>query len=312
MLEDKILLPNFRIVLDYAKLIMMLDSYLNLKLSLLHLGEITLGREWQFEGVISPFSRLYLITKGEAYVWHHQQKFFLQPGHLYLIPSFTLSRYSCDSMMVQYYISFLEETENGPSVFDLLPFCYEVQALDSDKDLFKRLLTLNPGRSLQNIDPKVYDNQSNLLSFNRNSQDQPIAQLMETQGILLQLLSRFMQNATEATNRQAQGQVQLRIVLNYIHAHLHEKITVEQLAALQRLNVDYFSRQFQHQLGIRPILYITNKRLERAQVLITTTSLSLQEIAEQVGVSDIYYFSRLFKRRFGMPPARYRKSTGQV
>jgi AraC-like DNA-binding protein len=305
-------LHKLRIVLDYANLIIMLGSYLKLKLSLLHLGEITVGTEWQFEGVISPFSRLYLITKGEAWVWHHQQKFFLQPGNLYLIPSFTLSRYFCDSVMGQYYISFLEETENGSSVFDLLPFCYEVLALDSDKDLFKRLLTINPGRSLQNIDPKVYDNQSNLLSFNRTSPNQPVSQLLETQGILLQLLSRFMQNATEVTTRQAPGPIQLRMVLNYIHTHLHEKITVEQLAAFQRLNVDYFSRQFQHQLGIRPIDYIINKRLERAQVLITTSSLSLQEIAEQVGVSDIYYFSRLFKRRFGMPPARYRKSIGQV
>ncbi|WP_233219190.1 helix-turn-helix domain-containing protein [Adhaeribacter arboris] len=271
----------------------MLDSFLKLKMSLLHIGHITLGTEWQFEGVISPFSRLYLITKGEAWVWHHQQKFYLQPGNLYLIPSFTLSRYYCNSLMTQYYISFLEETENGSSVFDLLPFYYEVPALNLDKKLFKRLLEINPGRSLPNIDPKVYDNQSNLLSFNRTSQDQPIAQLMETQGILLQLLSRFLQNATEATSRQAQGHIQLRPVLNYIHAHLHEKITVEQLAALQRLNVDYFSRQFQNQLGIRPIHYITNKRLERAQLLITTSSLSLQEIAERVGIADIYYFSRL-------------------
>ncbi|QMU26632.1 helix-turn-helix domain-containing protein [Adhaeribacter radiodurans] len=290
----------------------MLDSFLKLKLNLLHLGHITLGSEWQFEGVISPFSRLYLVTKGEAWVWHHQQKFHLQPGYLYLIPSFTLSRYYCNTTMTQYYISFLEETESGPSVFDLLPFCYEVPVLSFDKKLFKRLLELNPGRSLQNIDPKVYDNQSNLLSFNRTPQDQSASQQMETQGILLQLLSRFLQNTSETTSKQAQAHIQLRPVLNYIHAHLHEKITVEQLAALQRLNVDYFSRQFQNQLGIRPIHYITNKRLERAQLLITSSSLSLQEIAEQVGVADIYYFSRLFKRRFGLPPARYRKNNGQV
>lgn len=289
-----------------------MDALLNLKLRLLHCDYTQLGSEWQFDGVISPFSRLYLITDGQAWVWHHQRKFALRPGYLYLIPSFSLSRYYCDSTMTQYYVSFLEETEGGLSLFDLLRFDYEIRALAVDPLLFARLLALNPGRSLQNIDPKVYDNQPNLLSFNQDSTVQSAGQLLETQGILLQLFARFVQPVSEPFTQQERARIQLRTVLNYIHTHLSEKITVEQLAALQHLNADYFSRQFHSLLGIRPINYIINKRLERAQLLLTTSSLTLQVIAEQVGIADMYYFSRLFKRRFGIPPGQFRRQGGQV
>lgn len=260
-----------------------------IQLRLLHSGYSVLGHEWQFDGVISPFCRPYLITEGEAWVWHHEQTFKLQPGHLYLIPSFSLSRYRCETSMTQYYISFLEETESGLSVFDRLSFDYEVPASGMDCLLFQRLLKLNPTRSLQNIDPKVYDNQPDLLSFNRPNSGQPANLRLETQGILLQLFARFVQPPSAVTTQKERAHTQLRAVLNYIHTHLSERITVEQLAALQRLNTDYFSRQFQKLLGIRPIDYIINKRLERAQFLMASSSLTLQEITIQVGMSDIYY-----------------------
>lgn len=275
------------------------------KLNLLHLGHIRVGSEWRFDSVISPFSRLYLVMGGIAWVYHHQKKYELKPGYLYLIPSFSLSRYQCDTVMEQYYLSFLEEP--GSSIFDQASFCYETPALANDEQLFSRLLTLHPNRSLPNIDPKAYDNRADLLSFNQPVVFQPDSRGTETQGILLQLLSRFIRPADDTEKPLPPTTKQFSQVLAYIHTHLHEKLSVEQLAALQRLNVDYFSRQFQAVLGSRPIDYIINKRMEQAQLLVATSSLSLPEIAEQVGIADIYYFSRLFKRRFGMPPGRYRK-----
>ncbi|AQG80727.1 AraC family transcriptional regulator [Spirosoma montaniterrae] len=283
------------------------NKFLKLNLHLLHCGYIQLGAEWRFEGVISPFCRIYLITEGEAWVYHHQRTFRLRPGFLYLIPSFTVSSYQCDATMTQYYLSLTEETDSGFSMFDMQQMDYEVPALPIDALLFSRLLELNPNRSLQNIDPKVYDNKPDLLSFNQPAHTQSMVQHLETQGILLQLFSRFMQSSDAAIREHEQARIQLGGVLNYIHTHLSEKLTVAQLAALQQVHPDHFSRQFCHLLGIRPIDYINNKRLERAQLLIATSSLPLQTIAEQVGIPDIYYFSRLFKRRFGIPPGRYRK-----
>ncbi len=59
-------------------------------------------------------------------------------------------------------------------------------------------------------------------------------------------------------------------------------------------------------MEIRPIDFINNKRLERAQLLLTTTDKPLQDIAEKVGIPNLSYFSRMFKRKFGIPPAKFR------
>lgn len=290
----------------------MFDCLTTLKISLLHIGYIQLGTEWQFDKVISPFSRLYLITEGEGWVFHNNQKYVLKPGYLYLIPSFTYSRYHCDEYLAQYYISFLEDIAGGLSVFEIQPFLYERKAHELDRPLFERLLALNPGRSIAQPDPKTYDNRPELLSFNQPQPDQPPAHYLESQGILHQLFSRFFacDNTSQDTHKKTLHQ--LTSVLQYIHKNLHRKLTVEQLATDHCLHPDYFSRLFFKVLGIRPLDYINNKRLERAQLLLSTSHASLSEVAEMVGIPNIYYFSRLFKQKLNMPPGKYRKMKWQV
>lgn len=284
-----------------------------LKPELLHVGHIRVGSNWQFDGVISPFSRLYLIADGEAWVYHNQQKFLLKPGYLYLIPSFSVSRYHCETQMEQYYLSFLDDTDSDLALVDLAPLCFETEANPLDEALWLRLLELHPGRSLTKIDPKFYDNRAELLSFNQPAAPGPDSRSVETRGILLQLISRFIRPDRPATkSRQGRLMNEFNSLLRYIHTHLHQKLTVEELARQQGLNCDYFSRQFMKVLGVRPLDYIINKRLERAQLLLVTSSIPLQEIAVRVGIEDIYYFSKLFKRRFGIAPGRYRKQQWQA
>ncbi|WP_245859435.1 AraC family transcriptional regulator [Spirosoma aerolatum] len=272
------------------------------------MGFIQLDSRWQYDHVISPFSRLYLITNGEGWVWHNGQKFILKPGYLYLIPSFTYSRYHCDQFLEQYYISFFDEMPEGLSIYDLTSTLYEVKAEPVDYSLMERLLAQNPGRTIQQPNPKEYDNRPEVLSFNQPKPSQSLSQFVETNGILLQLFSRFLGAENNDDRQRAKGIHQLASVLQYIDSHLHDKLTVEQLATKVHLNVDYFSRLFLTIVGIRPTDYIINKRLERAQLLMTTSSMALKAVAESVGIPSIYYFSRLFKRRFGIPPGQYRET----
>ena len=85
------------------------------------------------------------------------------------------------------------------------------------------------------------------------------------------------------------------------------ELSVDLLAKLNLLNPDYFSRIFKEQMGIRPLEYIQSKRIERAQLLLTTTNHSMQEVADMVGLPNISYFSRLFTRLTKKTPAAYRK-----
>jgi AraC-like DNA-binding protein len=82
------------------------------------------------------------------------------------------------------------------------------------------------------------------------------------------------------------------------------------VAALARefgYSVSHFSRTFAAVTGERPQSFVIGARLERARELLTTTGLSIGEIATAVGVPDLFYFSRLFKRRLGITPSEYRR-----
>src|ERR1019366_221778 len=97
-------------------LFIMYKSLLPLQLTLLNAGHAVLNSKWNYDDVLSPFSRLYLIRAGEAKVYHHEKTYHLRADRLYLIPSFTYSRYRCDHSMEQYYVHFLEEAGTGLSI----------------------------------------------------------------------------------------------------------------------------------------------------------------------------------------------------
>lgn len=277
-----------------------------LRLTLLHIGFVRLDRYWRFDNVISPFSRLYLITGGEAWVFHNNKKYELKPNKLYLVPSFTHSKYQCDDWMDQYYISFLDQMDGGVGVYDLINFDFETDASEIDYQLMKRLLALNPNRTILKSDPRTYDNKPELLSYNQRHA-QSYDKYLETHGMLLQLFSRFFRMEKLSNDKKLKSYRRLASVIHAINEDLSKRITVEELAASVHLHPDYFSRLFLDILGVRPLDFINNKRMERAQFLLATTGMTISEIAVQVGIPNFSYFSRLFKRKFKVTPAAYRK-----
>ena len=61
--------------------------------------------------------------------------------------------------------------------------------------------------------------------------------------------------------------------------------------------------------GISPKEYILRRKIDAAVDLLNNTALSVQEISQAVGISDIYSFSKLFKARMGVAPTKYRDTT---
>lgn len=72
-------------------------------------------------------------------------------------------------------------------------------------------------------------------------------------------------------------------------------------------SADYLGRIFSRAVGISFSEYLANARVNKAKFLLSSTSLSVEGVAEALGYYDTCYFSRQFKRITGVPPGRYRK-----
>lgn len=85
-------------------------------------------------------------------------------------------------------------------------------------------------------------------------------------------------------------------------------IQTRALAAQCGISTRYFNRLFAAFFGVAPKEYILRLRLELAQNLLVSSAESVGSISEICGFPDVYYFSRLFKKRFSISPNRYRKA----
>ena len=85
-------------------------------------------------------------------------------------------------------------------------------------------------------------------------------------------------------------------------------LSVAYIAEKVHLHPNYLSSLFKKQHGIGLLEYITNVRIEKAKELLTSTSLTLDEIAVQVGYTGAQPLSRAFKKKEGVPPSIFRST----
>ena len=100
----------------------------------------------------------------------------------------------------------------------------------------------------------------------------------------------------------------IRQFLDYMNAHYTENITVIQLAQKFSMSEKNFIRYFHFNTGISPKRYLIEQRMKYAGELLSDKKCSITEIAQTVGYSDPYSFSKAFHKYYGESPSIYRKS----
>lgn len=100
---------------------------------------------------------------------------------------------------------------------------------------------------------------------------------------------------------------ELRRVLLWIDRNLADEITVASIAGVVGISVTSVNRLFRRHLATSPMSWVIDRRIERAARLLSTTDLTVAQVARQSGLADPYYFSRLFRIRIGMAPREWRR-----
>ncbi|MGQ1785057.1 helix-turn-helix domain-containing protein [Saccharicrinis sp. GN24d3] len=273
----------------------------NISFNLSSVGSCKVGTEWNYRNIISSFSRLYLVTDGEASIYIGEERIHLKKGHLYLIPSFTHCSYVCENELSHYYATFTIQLRNNLSIYQLFNFNYEIEASVEHSDYFKRLYETNPNMELPAKDPRIYQRLSSK-SWNHPIYDADRS--LTSSGLLYLLLSKFV--GYPKIDLEKGDASDILLSLKYIHSNLETELTVTRLTELSCLSTGHYTRKFKQLMQLTPLDYINKQRIEKAQLLLNTTSQSCIEIAEACGYKSNAYFCKVFKKHIGKSPGEYR------
>ncbi len=146
------------------------------------------------------------------------------------------------------------------------------------------------------------------------SQEKNEWSLLEVKALAYQLMAYLVKNYKAETKPEGKETAkvgktgQVNQILDHVANHCHEKITTASLAQICHLNENYLCALFKSKMGVTIGEYIKHFRMEKATVLLTSTSFSITEIASQVGFDDPGYFTRIFRQHTGVTPREYRKN----
>lgn len=124
--------------------------------------------------------------------------------------------------------------------------------------------------------------------------------------LLLQLLQTLRPHAQVPRPDAPEGRARFGAVIDYLHAHLAERITLEQLAAVAGLSPFHFLRRFRDAHHATPQQLLMALRLERAKRLLAQGR-APAAVAAETGLADQAHLTRAFAWRYGVTPARYQR-----
>jgi AraC family transcriptional regulator of arabinose operon len=107
---------------------------------------------------------------------------------------------------------------------------------------------------------------------------------------------------------QARMDARVRHAQAYLCEHFAEAISVPDLARRAALSTSRFSHLFRAQVGMTPVQYLEQQRINHARDLLVMTGKPVGDVGLEVGYEDPLYFSRIFKRHTGKSPREWRRS----
>jgi len=94
--------------------------------------------------------------------------------------------------------------------------------------------------------------------------------------------------------------------IEYMNTHYAEGISVSDVAKYVGLHRSYFTDAFMKEMNTTPMQYLLSLKMNKAAQMLINTKSPITDIALSIGYSDLYSFSRAFKRAFGLPPKQFR------
>jgi len=107
---------------------------------------------------------------------------------------------------------------------------------------------------------------------------------------------------------------EVREAMLFIHFNYHRSITLDDVAKAVNLNRDYLCRLFKKETDLPMFRYLNNLRMQRAASIIAENPdrSYIRDVATAVGIDDQFYFTRVFKKHYGVSPSEYGRGHGEL
>lgn len=129
----------------------------------------------------------------------------------------------------------------------------------------------------------------------------------ELRGMAQSLLALVRASLDATRPRSAVLTPSLQRMEEYVHSHLHEKLTVAKIAAVAGCSTATAERLFAQGRGVPVMRWVRSERVRAAESLLRTTNRTVSQVARQVGFSDPLHFSRVFKATTSRTPSSVRR-----
>ncbi len=96
-------------------------------------------------------------------------------------------------------------------------------------------------------------------------------------------------------------------IVNVVNAEISRPISLNDIANKTNMNASYLSSLFKRETGMTLTNFINQQKMRHACEYLKGTQLSIAQVSERVGIEDVNYFSRVFKKQLGVSPSEYRK-----
>lgn len=100
----------------------------------------------------------------------------------------------------------------------------------------------------------------------------------------------------------------MKAMLSFLEAHYAEELTLEQISESACISVTECMRCFRRSIGVSPIRFLKERRLQHAADMLRHTEMSISGIAASCGFLDMSYFAKSFRQLYGITPTAYRNS----
>ncbi len=125
------------------------------------------------------------------------------------------------------------------------------------------------------------------------------------------LLNRLLIEIGRVLSAEGTGTGRLHKSVRYLNENFTENIKITDLAKMENMCMTTYNQHFKKYVGTPPTKYIIKLRMQLAVDLLLSSELSIQEISYKCGYGDYNFFTKVFKREFGIAPTKYRKDFSQ-